>query len=163
MTRPTACMISISDDLGFRKAIASREGTSTPSDRHLALDTTRHSSESPAESLNHCKASSLLVAFCVPSTCLASQPNRVSCPEPSTRFSNFSAKNFESLIRLVYAIAVWSGRAPLSGSGFSSMRYSPNIRAASVRLMSPASVVASTSFCSALPPYCSATPSTITS
>ena len=155
-------MISICDDFGFKKLIASNEGTSTPSDRHLALDTTRHSLASVCESRNHCSAPALAVAFWVPSTCLVLQPNCSGMPAANVKSLNLPAKSAESLIRLVYTIAVWSGRTSFSGSGFSNTLYSPIMRAKSVRLMSPASVVASVSFCNGLTPHSSLTPKTMT-
>ena len=41
ITRPTDCTTSTTDFRGFRNITASNAGTSTPSDRHRALDSTR--------------------------------------------------------------------------------------------------------------------------
>ena len=65
ITRPTACMMSTWEDLGFMKATASSDGTSTPSERHLALESTRHPSP---PSRSHCSALARRDAFWVPST-----------------------------------------------------------------------------------------------
>ena len=163
ITRPTACMMSISDDLGLRNTTASSAGTSTPSDRHLAFATTLHSLESRTESRSHCMAPSRSVEFCVLSTCLESQANSASPIDTISSFLKLLANRLESDILLVYAMAVWSRSTPLSGSGRSSTRYSPAMRAVSVMLRSPSSVVAFTIFCDFLPPYFSDTPRTITS
>ena len=67
MTRPTAWTMSIFERFGFKNITASRAGTSTPSVKHLALVSTRHSL-SGGVSFSHRRSRRRLLILSVPST-----------------------------------------------------------------------------------------------
>ena len=69
ITRPTDCTTSTCELRAERNNTASRDGTSTPSDRQRTLVTTRHSRSLSGSSASHCRIPLRSCEFIEPSIC----------------------------------------------------------------------------------------------
>jgi len=122
MTRPTDCTTSTTESRGFRKMAQSRAGTSTPSERHLALVRMRHSFSSLAAlALSHESFWLRSTTFMVPSTCSAKSRGRLTLPPSSSAMrENSLATSLECLMLPAKASAVRMGLGSDATSALSS-------------------------------------------
>jgi len=151
ITRPTACTMSIFERRGVRNITASSAGTSTPSVRHLALVSTRHSVSAGVSFSQRMSVRRLLILV-VPSTCRVGTASGLTS-SPRDRLELVEVRGGHLLELLRKPLRVGDLRpechgplhdrssplkpAPAAPGSFASAERQPTKRATSGRLSSP--------------------------